>query len=139
MNVNELQNLLKENGFKMTKYRKSLLEFLVDESRPISVGDILERFFKKNLVPNKTTVYREVSILVGLGIVKELDLGDGCKRYELFDIVHHHHLICENCKSIEDVVIDENLKSIEKKISIDKKFVVKNHLLEFYGLCENCC
>ena len=138
MTLDQIMQSLREKGFKTTKYRRMLLEYLTRESRPLSVGEILEYFASKKTEPNKTTIYREVYFLIEQGIVKELDLGDDRKRYELAHLDHHHHLICENCNSIEDVVIEEDLHPIEKKIQKESNFKVTNHTLEFFGLCTKC-
>lgn len=129
---------LKSKGFKSTKYRTSLLQLLFSSDKPVSVLEMLQAMSGEDLVPNKTTVYRELYFLMEHGIVTELDLGDEKKRYELAHMGHHHHLICTNCKNIEDVVFEENLAGIEEKIRVEKQFMVKDHSMEFYGLCKNC-
>jgi Fe2+ or Zn2+ uptake regulation protein len=138
MQIDEIMQLIREKGFKSTVYRKMLLELLIREHRPLSVGEMLEFFSQKKMEPNKTTLYREVYFLIDQGILKELDLGDDRKRYELSHLDHHHHLICEKCNSIEDVVIDEDLKTIEKNILVRNSFKVTDHTLEFFGLCKKC-
>ena len=53
---------------------------------------------------NKTTICRELDFLMGKGLIKEIEFGEGKKRYEIDSgSDHHHHLICLNCKKVEDV------------------------------------
>lgn len=129
---------LKERGFKHTKYRIALLHLLYKTEQPISVQELLHGLSSQGLSPNKTTVYRELYFLIEQKVVVELDLGDDKKRYELAHLDHHHHLICTNCQRIEDVVVDEDLSSVEKKILKDTRFQVTDHTFEFYGLCRDC-
>ena len=94
-----------------------------------------------------TTVYRTLELLVGMGLVFKFDFGDGRARYELCrgddSSSHHHHLVCTNCGRIIDYAefIEEELELINKtKQELEKKygFEIRNHTLQFYGLCKRC-
>jgi len=105
---------------------------LFDASKyPISASDILSK-----VRANKTTIYREIASFVSSGIVKEIDFGDGVKRYESSRRNHHHHLICNSCKKVDDIAIDEDY--LLKGIGRNTGFRIQSHSLEFFGLCANC-
>ncbi len=87
---------------------------------------------------NKTTMYRELDFLKKTGIVRELQLGDRLRRYEITPDDHRHHLICRNCNGVEDVVLENDLDSVEKNLRKQTKFKVEEHALTFYGTCEKC-
>ncbi len=129
---------LKEEGFKITKYRLAILELFHQYDKPVSVGDIISYLEKKKLNPNKTTVYREVDALVSLGLVHVLVFGDEKKRYERASLEHHHHLICQNCDRVEDIILHDDVKAIEQKVQSKSKFKIQSHSLEFFGLCTKC-
>jgi Fe2+ or Zn2+ uptake regulation protein len=129
---------LRESGFKVTKYRVALVELFENYTEPLSVGEIVDRLASSTLYPNKTTLYRELDFLVGAGLVREIDLGDSRKRYELYAREHHHHLVCKQCERIEDVVLEEDIVLMERKIAKMRNFEVKSHMLEFFGLCSHC-
>ncbi len=86
--------------------------------------------------PNKTTVYRQ---LEKMAKNKELDHVHFEKRGLGYEKAreHHHHLICENCEEVEDVVI-KNESRILNKLFSRKGFQAKEHHLEVFGLCANC-
>ena len=70
-------------------------------------------------------------------LVHLLDIGDGIVRYELNLLKHHDHLICTSCGKIiefEDDFIELN----QIKIAEKNNFILKEHVLTIYGLCENC-
>lgn len=143
---------LRVKGFKITVVRTAILELLHNKTTPISAYDILFALKQTQLepneqsslisnvhrIPNKTTIYRELDFLLEQGIIREVDFGEGSKRYELRSENHHHHLICLNCKKIEDIDLDQDLTKEEKKIEQQKNFKIVNHSLEFFGLCLNC-
>jgi len=93
-----------------------------------------------------TTVYRTLELLTVMGELNKFDFGDGRARYELIegsDQEHHHHLVCTECKRIINYsdFVDEELeflKSAEKGLSKKYNFKIKNHIIQFYGLCDKC-
>lgn len=89
-------------------------------------------------MPNKSTIYRELLFLMQQGIVVEVQLRPDITHYELAGQVHHHHLVCNRCDGVEDVVLGDDLHQLEAQIAIGKRFKVERHSLEFYGLCGKC-
>jgi Fur family transcriptional regulator, ferric uptake regulator len=127
------QNLLKEKGLKSTNARVAVLDFLEEQRNPTDVYSIAEEL---NQVADQATIYRILEILTKNGIVNRLEFGEGKYRYEL-QRDHHHHMICENCGSIEDVE-GAFVEELEKEIKDKKGFRVKSHSLEFFGICSDC-
>jgi len=129
---------LRAQGQRITKLRKGLLTLLSPKHAVLSAPEIMKTLAKKNISVNKTTIYRELDFLLSHNIVREVDLLDGLKRYELKDSGHHHHIVCRACKKIECVEMHDDLCALEKKISSKYKFKIESHVLEFFGLCGQC-
>src|SRR5690625_5813380 len=73
-------------------------------------------------------------------LVDKINFGDGVSRYDLRKegMDHfHHHLVCMECGSVEEI-IEDLLTDIEKKVEDEWKFEVKDHRLTFHGICEKC-
>src|SRR5699024_11519757 len=84
------------------------------------------------------TVYRTLELLSELSIVDKINLGDGVSRYDLRKegVNHfHHHLVCMECGSVEEVM-DDLLGDVEKIVEDDWQFKVKDHRLTFHGICK---
>ena len=113
--------------------KKSLVSLLGEFKKPLSVSEILE-----TIPANKTTIYRNLYELLNDQVVAELDFGDGTKRYETVNLGHHHHLVCTNCKRIEEVEIGDKLMRQEKQLEKKTGFKSIKHNLEFFGLCSTC-
>jgi len=128
---------LREQGHRVTKIRREIVGMLEDTKVPLAAPEILEVLKKKKLDANKTTVYRELEFLVEQNIAQEVEFGDKKKRYEISD-KHHHHVVCVECKQVEDVDLQADLDGVEKKIAKQKGYKIINHSLEFFGLCANC-
>ncbi|MCX6779609.1 MAG: transcriptional repressor [Candidatus Magasanikbacteria bacterium] len=134
----ELIKELKKTGERITPIRRALLENFCNHPKPQTPQELLSYLEKKGLMANKTTVYRQLEILVQLGLIKEINFSDRSKRYEMASKEHHHHLICQNCKKVEDINLDNDLDKQEKKIWQKHHFKVLQHSLEFFGLCSKC-
>jgi Fe2+ or Zn2+ uptake regulation protein len=129
---------LKSKGHRITKARKAILEIFQEEKMPLSVGELGAKLHTLGIKVNKTTLYREIDFLLSEEIIKEINLGEDKKRYEAAGNAHHHHLICINCKKVEDIDLQNDLSKHEAQIKRTKNFKVINHSLEFFGLCKSC-
>lgn len=131
---------LKDEGARMTDVRRAVLAFFATSSKPLSAPEMLEMLHDINLSVNKTTVYRELQFLVNKNVIVELSLKQGVVHYELADLPHHHHLVCTECGDVSEVDCEEvehGISTINKKAQ-KNGFVIKNHKLEFYGMCGEC-
>lgn len=128
---------LKQRGYRSSAVRRALLETLLAAGK-LGADDLRDRLLLAGHHPNRTTVYRELEMLVREGFVFELDFGEGKKRYELSDGTHHHHLYCRQCSAIECFQIGPHLAAVEAQIMAERQFQVQNHHLEFFGMCARC-
>jgi Fur family ferric uptake transcriptional regulator len=134
-------------GYRITSGREAILEVLSKSDKHLSAEDIYIKVHPKYPNIGLTTIYRTLDVLVDLGLVFKFDFGDKRARYELSEgpkgAHHHHHLICTNCNRVIDYTdfIDEEvelLNQTEKGLSKKYDFRITNHLIQFYGLCNNC-
>jgi Fur family ferric uptake transcriptional regulator len=136
-----LKQKLKEYGYKYTGQRAAVLDSLIAcTGKHVSTEELFNLVKAYHPEIGLATVYRTVTLLEKLGLVHKLDFDDGFSRYELVkpnEDHRHHHLICTACGSVSEVE-DDLLESLEEQILIKKGFLVKNHRVKFYGLCENC-
>jgi len=122
----------------MTQARRILIEIFVAQAAPVTVDQLLTTLKKRGLSVNKTTVYRELDFLKEQKIIREIDLLEGRKRYELRGDEHHHHLVCLECRDIRCITMEEDLDAIERGIEKEHGFRVASHTLEFFGVCAQC-
>ena len=136
-----------QEGLRMTQTRMIILDVL--SKRPdhhFSAEEIFIIAHRINPTIGFATVYRTLDLLTRLGVIQKFDFGDGKARYELMmgnKISHHHHLVCTGCGKIIDYTdfTDEEkelMERTEKALSEKYKFKIKNHLIQFYGICEEC-
>lgn len=138
-NPDQIISKIKSAGHRITKARSQIIELFINSSIPINITDIKLALENLDTKVNRTTIYRELDFLLKEKVIQEIELGENKKRYELLsEDNHHHHIICINCKKIEDVELHTDLSKEEATIDKEKNFKTLNHSLEFFGLCSNC-
>lgn len=128
---------LREADLKATPTRLAVLKILEVEDKPLDVATIKSALEENGINADPSTIFRMMNSFLVKGIVKKVNLQESKLRYEHSAKKNHHHLFCENCGSIEDIS-DCNTDVWKKELREKKRFIVKHHSLEFFGLCKNC-
>lgn len=127
---------IRKAGLRVTPARVAVIDVFHEVSRPLDVSEVLSHLRKRNLDTDQATIYRIVDNFYQRGVLERLQFHDKKFRYEV-KTNEHHHAICTNCGTIEDVS-NCSIDVLEEQIKKTKGFTVKNHSLEFFGLCKNC-
>lgn len=132
--MDDATNLMRA-GVRMTKQKKWILEGLCHH--PQSAEELFVKLKKAGHRLDITTIYRNLETLVVGNILVMTRFADGVARYELKQgAKHHHHAVCDNCGTIIDIELDEDL--LMSQVSKQTSFRVDRHMLEFFGKCANC-
>jgi len=83
------------------------------------------------------TVYRTLKLLSRMGYVKELDFGDGARRYESNLSAHHDHLVCTVCGKVIEFE-DHEIEKLQNLVTRRHGFLPEAHRLEIFGRCRRC-
>lgn len=104
---------------------------------PQSISEILSLLRKRGAAVDRVTVYRALNCFFKMGIISKIQFKDKSAKFELIlKDHHHHHLVCDNCGSVEDIPLDDEY--LLQKISQETDFQIKSHSLEFFGICRKC-
>lgn len=137
MATHNCKSELREALLKVTPTRLAVLNLLEKANKPVDVAYIIDYLKQEKIKADPATVFRIVSLFTKRRLTRQIHLNEGKFRYEPFAKEDHHHLICDICGSIEDIS-DCSIDMLEKEIRKKKKFLVKNHSLEFFGICRQC-
>ena len=84
-------------------------------------------------------MYRTIELLLALGLVQRVDVGEGGQRYEA--IVpggeHHHHAVCESCGRVaafEDPRLEQAIEQVSGRLGQS----VSGHDVLLRGTCARC-
>lgn len=130
---------IRASGKRMTRTRKAVLAVLESTKFPLSPAELYARLKKQNVAIDPVTVYRNLSALKSIGLVRQIKLHQEEQfRYEMKEgREHHHHIRCRSCGKIEDLLLCP-LKKLTSMIQRETRFLVGDHSLEFSGWCPKC-
>lgn len=132
------RDYLASQGLKSTTQREIILkEFLRSDAHP-STEELYLRVRKKNPQIGYATVHRTLKLFADCGIATIRNFGDGTTRFEsITEDEHHDHLVCSSCGLIIEFE-DDQIEKLQQKVAGRHNFLVQDHRLELYGLCEKC-
>jgi Fe2+ or Zn2+ uptake regulation protein len=131
-----MEEILKKTGLKVTPARLLILETFSGKCEPLSAEDVSKKLKKKDI--DLVTIYRTLASFEEVGILRKVDLHKESQYYELGEH-HHHHIICNKCGFVEELEGCDIEKLASKLVSKSSNFkVIKDHSLEFFGVCNKC-
>lgn len=137
----EVEKRLAEHDIRYTKGRKTVVSTLASSDGPLSASELHEH--ASGSLP-LSSIYRSLAVLEDAGVLAPHHGAKGLTRYELAEWLkgHHHHLVCIECGSVEDVHVTERQESqvdrVVDEISSAASFIPFNHALEIEGRCARC-
>lgn len=113
---------LNEKGWRLTPQRETILQVFqnLPNGNHLSAEDLHTLLQSRGEQISLSTIYRTLKLMARMGILRELELAEGHKHYEINQPYpnHHHHLVCIQCnKTIEfknDSILKLGLKQAEK-------------------------
>jgi Fe2+ or Zn2+ uptake regulation protein len=127
---------LRRHGLRLTNPRRLILEVVrATDVHPTALW--VHRQVRRKL-PRVSlgTVYRNLRILAGEGLLKEMADGRGLGRFD-GNVSDHHHLTCSSCGRISDLAAPLD-RSLESRVASRTGFEILRHRIEFYGRCPAC-
>lgn len=138
--MEQLIQKLRSKGFKITPNICSVLNLLNEMAQYLSVQEIQDELGKKQIVLGFPTIYRILERLDQAGIIRSFKNDERQVFYFLCRLPqssHHHHFICNSCKTVKEVSIC-TFNEIQHHIETELDAVVENHSLYIDGLCSQC-
>jgi Fur family ferric uptake transcriptional regulator len=100
--VAALRSRLRASGLRATPARLVVLSFLESAPRPVSHADLVEALADSSI--DRVTLYRNLTDLTQVGLVRRADLGDHVWRFESAQSksghAEHPHFTCVECGEI---------------------------------------
>jgi Fur family transcriptional regulator, ferric uptake regulator len=132
-NLEDVSLKLEARGYRVTPSRRAVIAAVLQQQGHFAVDDLVTRCRGAG----RATVFRTIRLLTELGVVCRVLLEDGTLHYRVSERGHHHHLVCTECGSVEDLdrcQIDE----IVREVGSSTGYEIDGHWLELYGRCSRC-
>jgi Fur family ferric uptake transcriptional regulator len=134
----EAYQRLARSGFRSGGARQDVIEMLARDGGCVTAPELVTRLRDEGRRASVASVYRALSTLRDLRLLRAFDHGEGMLRYELDDPdTHHHHMICETCGTNE-VFEDTRLEQAIHAAADDRDYRVAAHDVVLFGLCADC-
>ena len=137
LDLETLNAQLSEQGYKLTRQRKAVVEVVTRAHTRLSAADVYTQAQRRCPDLGLTTVYRTLEILEQMGVIRRVHLDDGCEGFAPASAEHGHHLICSGCREAIEFE-DCNMTALLKRVSEQTGFTIQQHWLELVGLCPKC-
>jgi len=136
-----LKSLLNQEGFRMTSQRQKILDlFEVGcDDQHLSAEEIHQQLAEQGEKISFSTIYRALHMMVGLGLLKELELAEGRKFYELNIPFSppHYHLVCMHCGSVGEFA-DDQVTKVTARETLERGFSLMDCRFTVFGVCPQC-
>jgi Fur family ferric uptake transcriptional regulator len=129
---------LKKAGLKVTLPRLKILEIMEKaQQHHLSAEDIYRFLLESDKEIGLATVYRVLTQFEEAGLVKRHNFEGGQSVFELDHGSHHDHLVCVECRSVEEFY-DKVIENRQQEIAKQAGLMITEHSLNIYGICKNC-
>ena len=134
MEVDRIKQSLEKSGLRCTTQRYAVMAFLMDHTGHPTAAEIFKAVNRVDPRSSRATTYNNLRDLVKVGLVREVAVEGRAGRFDAKDM-KHHHFICDNCGSVEDMDWYDVPKPASRSLG---KRVVRECQLIFRGLCTKC-
>ena len=135
-----VESRLKDRDVRYTAGRRKVAEALAAADGPLSASELHAEVGTLPL----SSLYRSLATLESAGVIEPHNAVRGVTRYELSEWLrgHHHHLICVECGSVEDVAVntlqERQVEELVAAIGAEAGFTPTGHSFEIEGRCASC-
>lgn len=128
----------REQGLRLTRIRRRVLELIWQNHAPTKAYDLLDRISDQRGAAAPPTVYRALDFLLDAGLIhriESLNAFVGCDAGHAGG--HPKFLICRNCHAVAEIpgpAVDRAIVAEARKAG----FSVDRETIEIRGLCQRC-
>ena len=137
-----LKTELNAKGYRLTPQRRKIVDIFqaLPRGEHISADELyalLKQSDDQHI--SLSTVYRTLHMMVYMGLLRELELAEGHKHYELNRPLRdrHHHLVCVQCGLTTEFQADY-VDATGHSYALSAGYQVLDCQLMLYGLCCSC-
>ena len=120
-----------------SKQREVILDVIKDSRTHLTAEEIYGLVIKQEPKISRSTVYRNINILVEQGISQKIMMATGPDRY---DYLHkeHYHAVCKVCGKVFDFCYDFEKEKITKSMKQQANIDIDVNSITIHGICEKC-
>ncbi len=122
-----------------SKQREEIIEVIKNLYNHPTAEEIYFLTKKKDSAVSRSTVYRNLAMLVKKGIIMQIAISNGPDRYDyIHNCEKHGHAICKKCGQMYDFVYDLTLEQAKNSITRQTGFDISDAEIIVRGICNSC-
>jgi Fur family ferric uptake transcriptional regulator len=131
-NLDEAIGALRELGLRISTPRRLILEALFSAEGPVSAVHLAQALFI-----DESSVYRNLDVFEGHGVVRHVHLGHGPGLYVLLGRGETEYLYCSRCSKVTTLPPDQ-LDGVREAIRRSTGYETRFTHFAIVGVCETC-
>jgi Fur family ferric uptake transcriptional regulator len=125
-------------GGKRSSKRDRILSIFLRQKGHLSADDLCDLVRREDAGIGRATVYRTLQWMVGAGIARKVDFGDGRSRFEpSHRHPRHFHMVCSKCHRSSEF-LSSDVETLIDEITIARNFEAAQTMVQIVGICEEC-
>ena len=120
-----------------SKQREIILETLKATYTHPTAEELYNLVHEKYPKISKSTVYRNINILVENNLIRRIKMQSGADRSD-YIFKTQYHAICEKCGKVFDVEYEFENEELKKTIQNQTGITAKTESITVYGICDKC-
>lgn len=129
----ELAEIMHKAGVRPSVQRLAILRNVVQRRTHPTAEEIFHDLSEEYPTMSRTTVYNSLRVLTDAGLLKELELESGNRRFDFAHQPRHGHLRCRSCRRIFDMPLPADIQ-----MPSAPGFRIDGIDIFFRGLCPQC-
>ena len=134
--MKHIASIFKEKKLKLTPQRLAVYNYLINTTSHPSADVIYTDIHIQYPTMSLATVYKALKTLVDVGLIQEINVGEGNFRYD-GNSFPHPHLQCLGCGRVDDFK-DLSLDNLNAIAEEHTDYQIISNKVYFYGYCTNC-
>jgi Fur family transcriptional regulator, ferric uptake regulator len=128
---------LRSQGFRMTRQRLLILDAIRGHAQHLTADEIYETVRQRHPKLDVATVYRTLQWLHEAGLLRRIDVGKDRLEWEYADAHTHHHLVCRECGT-EQQIDHHVIEGLHEHILHHYNFDADADHVAIFGRCGGC-
>ena len=138
MALRKFEEYLQTKKLRVTRQRLEILRRAWDGHHHFTAEQMLAWARQNEPGISRATVYRTLLLMVEGGFLGSLERGKSKTLYEhVLGHSHHDHMVCTNCKKVEEFHND-SIEKLQEEVAQDHSFEITHHRMTLFGVCSEC-
>ena len=134
--LRQFEALCRSKGLPLTVQRRAIFEAVLERDDHPTADQVFEVVQQRIPGVSRTTVYRVLDTLVGLGIIRRVQRMGNAIRFD--GKTHRHdHLTCRQCRRMADLEAPA-LNELPLPKGKPQGFQIDDYTVQFIGTCAEC-